>query len=217
MLANPDQLLLRIPVVLLAMTVHEYAHGWAAWQRGDSTAKNAGRLTLNPAVHIDIFGLLMLMFGPFGWAKPVPVNPYNLDNPRKDMLYVSAAGPVSNILCAMLFGYSFRIMHAFGLTAPLHHYIIDFFLLSVLINLGLSFFNLLPVPPLDGSKIVLSLLPPSKGVSYLGVIRHAPKIFLVMIVVEWGLHIPVFSILIHPLWKPYAAFWQMVIFGGKAL
>jgi Zn-dependent protease len=217
MFKNPDELLLRIPAILLALTVHEYAHGWIAWLKGDSTARNAGRLTLNPFDHIDVFGFLMMMLGPFGWAKPVPVNPYNLDNPGRDMVYVSIAGPASNILLALLFGYSLRLLNVFGVIPVTNHYIIDFLVLSVTINLGLSFFNLLPVPPLDGSRILMGILPPTRAVKYLSIVQHAPKIFLILILLEWGLHIPVFSFLIYPLWKPFNAFWQFVIFGGKVL
>src|SRR4030042_605671 len=95
-------LLIRIPAILIALTIHEYAHGYVAWLKGDNTAKAAGRLTFNPLAHLDLFGTLMLFFGPFGWAKPVPVNPMNLDNPKKDMIYVGAAGPVSNIVLPIL-------------------------------------------------------------------------------------------------------------------
>jgi Zn-dependent protease len=207
--------LIRIPVILLALTVHEYAHGWVAWLKGDNTAKSAGRLTFNPIAHLDIFGTLMLLFGPFGWAKPVPVNPYNLDNPRRDSVYVSLAGPAANIVLATLLGFAYRMLVSSGMARDMHPYLAAFFQLSVIINLGLSFFNLIPVPPLDGSKILMGLLPPTKLESYLNVIRHAPKVFLFLILAEWGLHIPVFSTVINPLWIPYFTFWQYVIFGGK--
>ena len=215
MITQSTLFLLRIPVILLALTVHEYAHGYVAWLHGDNTAKNAGRLTFNPFSHLDIFGTLMLLWGPFGWAKPVPVNPYNLDNPRRDSVLVSAAGPVSNILLALLFGLTYRALSAMGIAYSMHPYFKVMFQLAVIINLGLSFFNLIPIPPLDGSKILMGLLPPTKVVGYMNIVRHAPKVFLVLLLVEWVLKIPVFSTVIYPLWIPYFTFWQFVIFGGK--
>ena len=209
--------IIRIPAILLALTVHEYAHGWIAWLKGDNTARSQGRLTLNPVAHLDIFGTLMLLFGPFGWAKPVPVNPYNLDNPRRDMLYVSVAGPASNILLAMIIGFIYRFLMLIGFAGHLHPYLVIFIQLAVIINLGLSFFNLIPIPSLDGSKILMSLLPPSKLMSYLNIMQHAPKVFLLLILAEWGLRIPVFSAVINPLWNPYFSFWQFVIFGGRVM
>ncbi|MBD3391074.1 MAG: site-2 protease family protein [Chitinivibrionales bacterium] len=217
MLSQSALFILRIPVILLALTVHEYCHGWVAWLKGDSTARDAGRLTFNPFAHLDIFGTLMLLFGPFGWAKPVPVNPYNLDNPRRDSVYVSLAGPVSNIVLALAFGFTFRILVGTGAARSMHPYAAVFFQLAVIINLGLSFFNLIPIPPLDGSKILMGLLPPTRVVSYLNVVQHAPKVFLILILAEWGLRVPVFSMVINPLWKPYFTFWQFIIFGGRVM
>ena len=103
-----EEILISAPAILIALTVHEYSHAYIAHKKGDDTAKRAGRLTFNPLVHLDLFGTLMLLWGPFGWAKPVPVNPLNYDNPKRDDIYVSAAGPISNILLALLFGYFFR-------------------------------------------------------------------------------------------------------------
>ena len=208
--------ILRIPVILLALTVHEYAHGYIAWLKGDSTAKNSGRLTFNPFAHLDIFGTLMLFFGPFGWAKPVPVNPMNLDNPKRDMVYVGAAGPVSNIILAIIFGLTFRFLRS-SLYFPYSDIFFVLLQLCVMINLGLSFFNLLPIPPLDGSNIVIGLLPTNKVGSYLRFVQHAPKIFLGLLLAEWILHIPLFSAIISPLWTPYFNFWQFIIFGGKVM
>jgi Zn-dependent protease len=207
--------ILRIPAILIALTIHEFAHGYVAWLKGDNTARSAGRLSFNPLDHLDIFGTLMLLWGPFGWAKPVPVNPNNLDNPKRDMIYVGAAGPVSNIVLALMFGYVYRFFGSeINAISP---YLGIFFQVSVIINLGLSFFNLIPVPPLDGSNILLGLLPAQKIEGYLRFIRHAPKILLGLLLVEWMLHIPVFSAIINPLWKPYLNFWQFIIFGGRVL
>lgn len=213
-MSRTELLLLRIPVILIALTVHEYAHGYVAWLKGDSTARNSGRLSFNPLAHLDLFGTIMLFLGPFGWAKPVPVNPRNLDNPKRDMVYVGAAGPVSNIILAVLFGLLLRLLAGTIGVAQIPPRVVVFVQLSVLINLGLSFFNLIPIPPLDGSNILVGLLPAGKVMPYLRLVRQAPKVFLGLLLLEWGLHIPVFTTLINPLWKPYVAFWQFVIFGN---
>jgi Zn-dependent protease len=209
---NIEYLILRIPAILLALTVHEYAHGWVAFRLGDHTAYDAGRLTLNPIAHLDVFGTLMLLFGPFGWAKPVPVDPRYFQNPKKGVLLVSAAGPASNIVLALIFGYTLRII---DFTVPGRGFYPDltkFFTLSLLINTGISFFNLLPVPPLDGSKIILGLLPNRFIPGYIEKSRYLPMVFMILLILEWGLHIPIFSRLIYPLFTPYYTFIQFLIF-----
>ena len=216
-MTQAQYLLIRVPVILIALTIHEYAHGYIAWRKGDNTAKQAGRLTFNPLAHLDIFGTLMLFFGPFGWAKPVPVNPMNLDNPKKDMIFVSAAGPLSNIILAILFGLVLRFLAFSQAASSYSSFFLAFLQLSIIINLGLSFFNLIPVPPLDGSNILMGFLPSEKIGSYLKFIQHAPKILLGLLLAEWVFHIPVFSTLINPLWVPYFNFWQFIIFGGKVM
>jgi Zn-dependent protease len=207
-----EMLVLRIPVILLALTIHEYAHGYIAWRLGDPTAKNAGRLTFNPIAHLDVFGTIMLMFGPFGWAKPVPVNGYNFSNPKRDALWVSLAGPASNIITAILFGYAYRILGALAPATLANPQVLMFFQLAILINIGIAFFNLIPVPPLDGSHILLGLLPNRLIPSYLNKMRFVPTIFLIMLVAEWMFHIPVFSSIMTPLFTPFKAFWYFVIF-----
>ena len=220
---NETQLLIiRIPVILIALTVHEYFHGYVAWKKGDNTAKQAGRLTFNPIAHLDVFGTLMLFFGPFGWAKPVPVNPYNLDNPKRDMIFVGAAGPVSNIVLALLFGFTLRFLSASGAAASLSPMVLAFLQLSIMINLGLSFFNLIPVPPLDGSNILMGFLPQDKVAIYIKYVKYAPQVFIFLIVTDWiysRFHIgyPLFSFIIYPLFNLYFNFWQLIIFGGKVM
>ena len=155
---NYAQLILFIPAILLALTVHEYAHGMTAYRLGDPTAKNMGRLTLNPLAHLDLVGTLALLIVHFGWAKPVPVNPYYFSNPRRDMIWVSLAGPASNIMLAFVAG----LVQNFLIDSGIIHFMsVPHIMLSflVFINLMLAFFNLIPIPPLDGSKIVAGLLP----------------------------------------------------------
>lgn len=138
---------------LISLTLHELSHAYVAHLLGDDTAKNSGRLTLNPLAHIDIVGLLCLIVFRIGWAKPVPVNPYNFRNRKSSMLLVSLAGPLTNLILAIL---AARI---FAFTASTSYYLSLFILLFVRINIGLAVFNILPFPPLDGSKIIASLLP----------------------------------------------------------
>lgn len=160
------------PPILLAITVHEMAHGWAAYRLGDPTARILGRLTLNPLRHLDPVGtFVFFLTQTIGWAKPVPVNPLNLRDPKRDMIWVSLAGPGANILLAILSAFVLRqVIGPQGHTAAGA----DFFLrpilfmsvLSVQINLGLAIFNLLPIPPLDGSKVLMGLLPHDMAASY---------------------------------------------------
>jgi Zn-dependent protease len=210
-------LLIRAPGILIGITVHEYAHGLVALWRGDTTAKQAGRLSLNPVAHLDVFGTLMLLFGPFGWAKPVPVNYYNLNKPKRDMIFVAVAGPVSNIICAAIIGIILRIYSSFLTDSINSQYIFLILKAAFMINIGLSFFNLLPIPPLDGSNILMGFLPHSKIADYMRIMRRLPMVFLVLIFVQWGFHIPVLNWILDPLFSPYYNFWQFVIFGGKAL
>jgi Zn-dependent protease len=209
--------LLRVPVILIALTIHEYAHGYLAWLKGDNTAKKAGRLTLNPIAHLDIFGTIMLFFGPFGWAKPVPINHFNFRNPQRDTIYVGAAGPLANIALAIIFGFILRFIREANIVSQIPFFILSFLQLSFYINLGISFFNLIPVPPLDGSHILMGFLPPEKLRTYLKYMHYAPMVLFSLIILEWLAHIPIFSTIIDPLWKPYLAFWQFIVFGHRIM
>ena len=150
------EFLILLPVLLLAIVFHELAHGWVAWRLGDPTAKSAGRLSLNPLKHMDPIGTLVLFLTQaIGWAKPVPVNPGYFRNPRQDMMLVALAGPAANILLALALAFLYRSL-AFldlGKIPSLMLYV------GVQLNLGLALFNLLPVPPLDGSRILAGILP----------------------------------------------------------
>ena len=147
---------------LTSMPIHEWAHAWVAYQLGDDTAALRGRLTINPLAHLDPIGILSLVFIGFGWGKPVPVSPYRLrGNVRASWALVSAAGPFSNLVLAMLGAIPFRMgwlsLHEIGAsTISLPRILFDF----VLINLSLMLFNLIPIPPLDGSRVLAWVLPP---------------------------------------------------------
>lgn len=151
--------------VLLSLSIHELSHGLAAYAVGDNTAKYSGRLSLNPFAHLDPFGALCLFLFGFGWAKPVPVNPWNFKNKKGGMIFTSLAGPLSNFILAfiaMIFTVilgrmSFASASGIGYTLASVFYTISHYL--VIINLGLGIFNLIPIPPLDGSKILTALLP----------------------------------------------------------
>ncbi len=148
-------------VIFCILPLHEYAHGWMAEKLGDRTARAAGRLTLNPVASIDPFGALFLLLFGFGWAKPVPVNPWNFKNPKRDMAITALAGPVSNLLAALVGGIIYFALQLFVLpNVPVTVYvgIAAFFSAYITINVSLAVFNLLPIPPLDGSRIVSAFL-----------------------------------------------------------
>jgi Zn-dependent protease len=163
-------LLLSLPTILIALSVHECAHAWAAYKLGDSTAKNFGRMTINPLKHLDPLGVLCMIVAGFGWARPVPVNSRNLRNPKRDMVLISLAGPASNIVLAFIGLLILRILQVlvlpalsaaaigtFGVDAIAM--LLQFLMLFCMLNAGLAIFNLLPIPPLDGSHLLALILP----------------------------------------------------------
>ena len=141
-----------VVAVLSAITIHEFSHAMMANIRGDHTAEAAGRLTLNPLSHIDLFGFISFLLIGYGWAKPVPFNPYNLKNTRWDGVLVAFAGPVSNLILAVVSAFILRGLLGAGVIA-VSNLLVYFLFLVMTLNLGLLFFNLIPLPPLDGSKI----------------------------------------------------------------
>ncbi|MFH0919942.1 MAG: site-2 protease family protein [Fibrobacterota bacterium] len=204
--------LFRVPAILIALTVHELAHGFTAKRLGDDTAARMGRLSLNPLAHLDLFGTLMLLFGPFGWAKPVPVNPMNLNNPRKDMIWVALAGPLSNLAL----GFVVALLYKQYIAVSPDPYGRLFLAMLILINIGLAFFNLLPIPPLDGSNIVRGFMSRGTEARYIYSMRYIPVIFLVLIAAEWLFHVRAISFILDPLWSPFLNF-MLDLYGVKAL
>lgn len=157
--------ILQIPVLFFSVIFHEFAHGFAAHGRGDDTAYLSGRLTFNPLPHIDPVGTILLPaaciyfgFPAIGWAKPVPVNPYRMPNPRRDMAMVAASGPLSNILLALLAAIAFKLTLLVFANGELGRALLTMFSFAVVINLLLAVFNLIPVFPLDGSHLALGFL-----------------------------------------------------------
>ncbi len=152
--------LLTLPVVLLAIICHECAHGWVSYKLGDPTAKNAGRLTLNPLKHLDPIGTLCMVFFHVGWANPVPINPLYYKDRRKGIIYVSLAGPVANLILAFLSVLIQGLLIRFGSPASTAIWIgVQLCYYSAVVNIGLCLFNLVPIPPLDGSKVLGMLKP----------------------------------------------------------
>lgn len=156
-----------LPIFLVSLTIHEYAHGWVAYKCGDDTAKRMGRLTLNPLAHISFFGTIILpLIAHFGWAKPVPVNFAVLT--KREIFMVAVAGPASNILMAVMLALTFHLFRLKALPA-----IGNFVLLGILFNLILAVFNLLPIPPLDGSKMVYASLKSPEAIrAYMNYARY---------------------------------------------
>lgn len=152
-------MVLRLAAVLLCLTVHETCHGLAAYALGDPTARRAHRLSLNPLRHIDWFGLLMMFAAGFGWAKPVPVNPNYFKKPKQGMALTALAGPVSNFLLALLMLLAARIFCDVAAYSETNQRILDFLLMVAVLSIGLGLFNLVPIPPLDGSKVLFAVLP----------------------------------------------------------
>ena len=144
---------------LLCITLHELSHGYVAYLLGDNTAKNAGRLTLNPLKHIDIMGLVMMVVFKVGWAKPVPVNMYNFKNPKRGMAVTALAGPLSNLLIGVVFLFFYGLLYnALADGSSFQKEILDMVEVTAYLSVGLAVFNIIPIPPLDGSKVLFSAL-----------------------------------------------------------
>jgi Zn-dependent protease len=144
-----------LPGIILGLTVHEFSHALIALRSGDSTSRDQGRITLNPLKHIDPIGFIMLLFAGFGWAKPVEFNEKNLKNPKTDVLKIAVAGPVSNALTAMALSILYAILYKTGSINP-YSIVEQIFKYAIIINWGLFVFNLIPIPPLDGSHLLLA-------------------------------------------------------------
>ncbi len=197
--------LLSLPVILLALSVHEASHGFMADKLGDPTAKGLGRLTLNPLKHLDLLGFLCMLFFRFGWAKPVPINTRYFKKPRRDMALTAAAGPVSNVLLSVVFaallrldlffmdryfaedlasallrmqGYAAEVSVGFHMMTVLTYMLY----IGVLLNISLAVFNLIPIPPFDGSRIAYVFLPPKL---YFKVMQYERYIMIVILLLLW--------------------------------
>lgn len=207
-----QNLLLIAPPILLALTFHEYAHAYMANRLGDDTAKQSGRLSLNPLRHLDPLGTIMIFLVHFGWAKPVPVNPYRLKNPKKDMLWISAAGPLANMVLAFASGILFRLLITTVGDPDRSSFmglLIYVVLMSLQINLALAIFNIIPIAPLDGSKILSGLLPAGFGKILYLLERYGPYILLGLIIFGSATGV---SILGGIIW-PFVKFFSKIFAG----
>lgn len=194
MIADFTSLLITFPLLLVSITIHEFSHGWAAYKLGDPTAKYSGRLTLNPLAHIDPVGTiilpLMLFFASqgkfvFGAAKPVPVNFNLLRNPKRDIIWVGASGPAANFILAFILSVVLKII-------PLNDFLSVITLKLILINVILGVFNLIPIPPLDGSRIAAGLMPKNIAYQYS---KIEPYGFIIVILL---IYLGIFNRMIFP-------------------
>ena len=195
---------------MFALSFHEFAHAWMASKCGDNTAARMGRLTLNPMAHLDVMGSMMILFVGFGWAKPVPVDGRNLKNPRVDMMKVAAAGPLSNLLLAMLAGMLFRLLNGTGLLSESIYLLIIYF---TQINIALAVFNLIPVAPLDGSQIFSAYLMRTNPQLAWKIQSYGPQVLFGLILFGY---ITGFSIL----WlfmRPFVNFFKLLFLGGSPM
>lgn len=180
-----DMLLAIIPA-LICITLHELSHGFVAYKLGDNTAKNMGRLTLNPIKHIDIFGLLMMIVFKFGWAKPVPVNMYNFKNPKRDMAITALAGPVSNVLicCVVLFIYGLVYLPCNAADSEFAKSLLYTVYITAYLSIALAVFNIIPIPPLDGSKVLFSLMSNERYMKLMRYERYGMLLLLILIMTD---------------------------------
>jgi len=210
------ELMLRLPMVLFALTIHEFMHAWVALKCGDDTALRAGRITLNPLVHLDPLGTICLIFGPIGWAKPVPVNRanFNYETARRDDILVSGAGIAANftlgVVCALVLRFFGSWVYAISEVGPT---VVSLIYAGALVNFALAVFNLLPIPPLDGSHILEQLLPLNAAIRFNEFRRHGIFILLLFVVVNRFVVAEIlgFSLLGYPI------YWLMEVFSGIPL
>ena len=193
---NLTEMLKIVPAAVIGLTVHEFSHAFTAYKLGDSTAKDEGRLTLNPLKHIDWLGFFLIVIAGFGWAKPVSFNPANLRNKHRDEILISIAGPISNFLIALVFFIIARLLYfvdyfhttTFGLE------IINLIMIWGVINFSLFIFNLIPIPPLDGSHLYLTFLKNINPKLMMNMYTYGTLVLLAIIIVENKLNINILHI-----------------------
>tara|TARA_B100002052_G_scaffold269610_1_gene269138 strand:- start:58 stop:687 length:630 start_codon:yes stop_codon:yes gene_type:complete len=196
---EPQIIILLIPALVFSLSFHEFAHAWMAYRLGDNTAARLGRLTLNPISHLDPIGSLALLLMGFGWAKPVPVDSRYLDSPKQDMVKIAAAGPISNIILAIVAALALRLLFS---TDFFTENIKTFFIIFMQINITLAVFNLLPVSPLDGSQILTPFLEKHFGSNVVWKMQvYGPRVLFFIIIFSVVTDIHIFSFIINPIFK----------------
>ncbi|MGC9327938.1 MAG: site-2 protease family protein [Candidatus Hinthialibacter sp.] len=218
-LKNPQAGIAMMAMLVLAISFHEMAHAWMALRRGDDTAARMGRLTLNPAVHFDPMGILFIMVATIGWGRPVPVNPLNLHDVRRDSMFIALAGPVSNILQALVLALLYRLLTIASVENAIlnlpsgESILIACFLVTqygVLINLALAFFNLIPLFPLDGEKILGGILPSEQAIKLEEFRQHSMMILFMLLAMGLIFGVSIigfyFDIVVMPLTKLFLGF-----------
>jgi Zn-dependent protease len=205
-------LLQLLPPLLFALTIHEFSHGYVAYRLGDPTARLMGRLTLNPIAHLDPIGSILFLLPPhFGWAKPVPVDARYLAHPRRDMMWIALAGPVSNVILAAIFGTLLRLQPLIEVgTSPAAVAVVRMVETSVVLSLVLAFFNLIPIFPLDGSRILTGLLPRDLAERFRRLEPAGPMILLGLILLGAVTGVRIIQILIFP----FVNFFALLFTGG---
>ncbi len=207
--------------ILFSLTIHEFSHGLMAKFRGDPTAEREGRLSLNPLAHLDLFGFIPLLLFGFGWAKPVPFNPYNLKNPKWDSVLIALAGPFSNLVIASVSAIAFRFLAVGGTLAP-DNLLTAFLFFLILLNLFLALFNMIPIAPLDGSKLFFALFdaPRHENLRQFVAIR-GPQILMVAVLFSLFTNFDIFFfisrpayMICHTLTGISCAGYQNMIFSG---
>ena len=192
---------------MFALSFHEFAHAWMASKCGDDTAARMGRLTLNPIAHLDVMGSMMILFVGFGWAKPVPVDSRNLRDPRKDMMKVAAAGPISNLLLAMLAGMVWRLLGGTGLFSNSNFPVLIFYFTQI--NIALAVFNLIPVSPLDGSQIFSGYLMKTNPQLAWKIQSYGPQVLFGLILFGYVTGFSILSLIM----KPFINFFMLLFIG----
>ena len=166
---------------LVCITLHELSHGYTAYLLGDDTAKSRGRLTLNPIKHMDVMGLLMMLVFHVGWAKPVPVNMYKFKNPKRGMALTALAGPMSNLVIAVVFMFVSGLLYIPLYSSGVGYFFLGMLQLTAYISIGLGLFNLIPIPPLDGSKVLFSLMSDEKYYKLMRYERYGGILMLILV------------------------------------
>lgn len=209
MFSNPAEFILLIPPLLFALTVHEWSHGYIAMRLGDPTARLLGRLTLNPIAHLDPLGTILFLLPPhIGWAKPVPVDERYLRHPRRDMMWIAIAGPISNIILAVIFGSILRLVAASGveLSGAAASALVKMVAWAVVLNLSLAIFNMIPIFPLDGSRVLTGLLPATAAERYRAFDAYGPMLLLGLVLIGSLSGVSVIGMIVSPFVRVIGSF-----------